>query len=302
VAINILAGNREIAQNFKDDPEFCLYLLNNFNKLGNSVFKNIYFEILKIETDEDGDTNEVTEYSRQDQREELVNKIKNFMPDTILIRPEIFQALENNFSETEIFDIVGSNLFQNENLLELFSNRVNTFYDAYKIPGYTLSKMFEKDNPLLRKITRDGFDVDGFLANSRQPIYHLMLALKWYPELLNKIDDDGLLKIVLRSDGMPEAYLEYLHQRRPEVFYALAARNDHNKLTREQRQFLFIKQKESMQENPQVDETEPFTETKEEEPITASIKLMVKIANKLDNKKEYKLADKFTNILRKYNV
>jgi len=29
---------------------------------------------------------------------------------------------------------------------------------------------------------------------------------------------------------------------------------------------------------------------------------MVKIANKLDNKKEYKLADKFTNILRKYNV
>jgi hypothetical protein len=302
VAINILAGNREIAQNFKDNPEFCLYLLNNFNKLGNSVFKNIYFEILKIETDEDGDTNEVTEYSRQDQREELVNKIKNFMPDTILIRPEIFQALENNFSETEIFDIIGPKLFQNENLLELFSNRVNTFYDAYKIPGYTLSKMFEKDNPLLRKITRDGFDVDGFLSDSRQPIYHIMLAIKWYPELLDKIDDDGLLKIVLRSDGMPDAYLKYLHQRRPEVFYALAARNDHNKLTREQRQFLFIKQKESMQENPQVDETEPTTETKEEEPITASIKLMVKIANKLDNKKEYKLADKFTNILRKYNV
>ena len=35
---------------------------------------------------------------------------------------------------------------------------------------------------------------------------------------------------------------------------------------------------------------------------TASIKLMVKIAQKLDFKKNYKLADKFTNILRKYNV
>jgi hypothetical protein len=302
VAINILAGNREIAQNYKDNPEFCLYLLNNFNKLGNSVFKNIYFENQKSETDEDGDTNEWTEYSREDQREELVDKIKNFIPETILIRPEIFQALENNFSESEIFDIIGPKLFQNENLLELFSNRVNTFYDAYKIPGYTLSKMFEKDNPLLRKITRDGFDVDGFLSNSRQPIYHIMLALKWYPELLDKIDDDGLLKIVLRSDGMPDAYLKYLHQRRPEVFYELASRNDHNKLNREQRQFLFIKQKESMQENPQVDEIEPSTETKEEEPTTASIKLMVKIADKLDNKKEYKLADKFTNILRKYNV
>jgi hypothetical protein len=29
---------------------------------------------------------------------------------------------------------------------------------------------------------------------------------------------------------------------------------------------------------------------------------MVKVAQKLDLKKKYKLADKFTNILRKYNV
>lgn len=35
---------------------------------------------------------------------------------------------------------------------------------------------------------------------------------------------------------------------------------------------------------------------------TASANLMVKIAQKLDFKKNYKLADKFTNILRKYNV
>lgn len=302
VAINILAGNKEIAQNYKNNPEFCLYLLNNFNKLGNSVFKNIYFERQKREINEDGDEDEWTEYSRQDQRKELVDKIKNFIPETILIKPEIFQTLKNNFSETEVFDIIGSKLFQNENLLELFSNRVNTFYDAYKIPGYTISKMFEKDNPLLRKITRDGFDVDGFLSNSRQPIYHIILALKWYPELLDKIDDEGLLEIVLRSDGMPDSYLEYLHQRRPEVFYALASRYDHNKLNREQRQFLFKKQKELMQESPQVDDIEPTLEIKEEEPTTASVKLMVKIAKKLDNKNKYKLADKFTNILRKYNV
>jgi hypothetical protein len=34
----------------------------------------------------------------------------------------------------------------------------------------------------------------------------------------------------------------------------------------------------------------------------ASVNLMVKIAQKLDFKNNYKLADKFTNILRKYNV
>jgi hypothetical protein len=40
----------------------------------------------------------------------------------------------------------------------------------------------------------------------------------------------------------------------------------------------------------------------EEEPVVASLKLMVKIAQKLDCEYQYKLADKFTNILRRYNV
>jgi hypothetical protein len=42
--------------------------------------------------------------------------------------------------------------------------------------------------------------------------------------------------------------------------------------------------------------------SKEDWPKQASVNLMVKIARKLDFKKNYKLADKFTNILRKYNV
>lgn len=40
----------------------------------------------------------------------------------------------------------------------------------------------------------------------------------------------------------------------------------------------------------------------EDEPVVASVNLMVKIAQKLDFKKKYKLADKFTNILGRYNV
>jgi hypothetical protein len=40
----------------------------------------------------------------------------------------------------------------------------------------------------------------------------------------------------------------------------------------------------------------------EEETTTAFVKSMVKIAQKLDFNYQYKLADKFTHILRKYNV
>jgi hypothetical protein len=49
---------------------------------------------------------------------------------------------------------------------------------------------------------------------------------------------------------------------------------------------------------------DPFIpdDEEEEEPITAFVKSMVKIAQKLDYNYKYKLADKFTNILRKYNV
>ena len=49
---------------------------------------------------------------------------------------------------------------------------------------------------------------------------------------------------------------------------------------------------------------DPFGDMPSEEdwPKQASVNLMVKIARKLDFKKNYKLADKFTNILRKYNV
>ena len=47
----------------------------------------------------------------------------------------------------------------------------------------------------------------------------------------------------------------------------------------------------------------PIQETEQpEDSTTASIKSMVKIARILDCKKKYKLADKFTNILGKYNV
>ncbi len=49
---------------------------------------------------------------------------------------------------------------------------------------------------------------------------------------------------------------------------------------------------------------DPFAseEPEEDETTTAFVKSMVKIAQKLDYNYQYKLADKFTNILRKYNV
>ena len=59
-------------------------------------------------------------------------------------------------------------------------------------------------------------------------------------------------------------------------------------------------QPNQIEENPEVDEEEE--EEEEEEHVLASSKLMLKIAQKLDLKKKYRLADKLTYILGKSNV
>jgi hypothetical protein len=94
---------------------------------------------------------------------------------------------------------------------------------------------------------------------------------------------------------MAQEYFNFLYEKRPNVIWTLFEEGSRI-LTYDQRVFLSQKKKE-MSQQPQQPQ-EPI----EEEPTTAFVKSIVKVANKLDNKKEYKLADKFTNILRKYNV
>ena len=48
-----------------------------------------------------------------------------------------------------------------------------------------------------------------------------------------------------------------------------------------------------------IDEKMYYDKDDEDEPVVASVNLMVKISQKLDFKKEYRLADKLTYILRK---
>mgnify|MGYP001000600313 CR=1 FL=1 len=59
-------------------------------------------------------------------------------------------------------------------------------------------------------------------------------------------------------------------------------------------------QPNQIEENQEEDEEEE--EEEEEEHVLASSKLMLKIAQKLDLKKKYRLADKLTYILGKSNV
>ena len=160
--------------------------------------------------------------------------------------------------------------------------------------------IFEKENPILRKVTENGFNVWSFLDFSSQPLYHIFLLIEWYPELLNKISDEDFIVIINESrvrSNFTKQYFEMLYRYKPNVIWHFFEEKPYI-FTYEQREFLIEKKKELYEQNQA-----PIQETEQpEDPTTASVKSMVKIARILDYKKKYKLADKFTNILRKYNV
>ena len=144
----------------------------------------------------------------------------------------------------------------------------------------------------------------------------------WYPEILNKFSDDTLLKIFnsngqIMSDNMtnilrqikPKFFMDWItyfrttpqfKQQNPELFQNFSKEKTqiirNLNLEREQAMERLLlpqaPQPNQIQENPEEDE-------EEEEDVLAYVKSMLKIAQKLDFKKEYRLADKLTYIIRK---
>ena len=296
-AINILAGNSQRAKLYGSKPEFRLYLIKNFNRLTDGLFRNINYVKIESENDEDGNDIETKTYSRHDQREKFLKQLSYAISPESLGNPEIFSAIIDNFKENEL-DYILSSFMNVPQVLDYFTEKINTFSEAYKVADFKFSNLFIKENPILRKITQNGFDVDDFIRVAYQPIYFIYSAYRWYPEIIDKISDEGFLKILISQrdrSNMAQDYFNFLYEKRPNVIWALFEENSRI-LSYEQIVFLSQKKKE-MSQQPQQPQ-EPI----EEEPTTAFVKSIVKVANKLDNKKEYKLADKFTNILRKYNV
>jgi hypothetical protein len=148
----------------------------------------------------------------------------------------------------------------------------------------------------------------------------------WYPEILNKFSDDTLLKIFnsngqIMSDNMvntlrqvkPKFFMDWIpyfkttpqfKQQNPELFQNFSKEktqiitnlNLEREQASERLRLPQAPEPNQIQENAEVDEEE------EEEDVLASSKLMLKIAQKLDLKKKYRLADKLTYILGKSNV
>ena len=323
-AINILSGNnRFIAARFQRDPNFYMYLINNYDNLSNTLLKNIsYFHIDTTYYDEDDneididmvDTNEVEVTERtvesfdRDRQKRLFEGRLSMIPANILQQPQILTALSSKVSTKQIIQTLSRNSKNNKILQEyLADNYVNSFSDLDATGSY----IFEQDNQIIRKITQNGFDVDSFLEIFWYRCLNLIRNLaSWNPELVDSISDDDFIKILKRQNSYSNEDLSYLVAKRPNLLLEFMKTNG-NRFSWEQRQYikqLLTEQQKQIELTPKqtpeptteiTPEITPEEKKDEEEPTTASVNLMVKIAQKLDLKKKYRLADKLTYIIRK---
>jgi hypothetical protein len=311
----------------KNNVEFWKSSIENFDKLVGTIFKNIHlFHPVKDDDDDEDYDNDDEEENPDKQYEQLAHFIC-YLPKEVFSSQEIANSVKSNAS-TDLKNILFSNA-NNIETYELYFKNIKEFLssgqawrsDIYKKPNTFIVNLIENNNDenLLFEL------VKGMTLNF-WGLSNLEYLTSWYPEILNKFSDDTLLKIFnsngqIMSDNMantlrqvkPKFFIDWIpyfkttaqfKQQNPELFQNFSKEktqiitnlNLEKEQARERLRLPQAPQPNQIEENPEVDEEE------EEEDVLASSKLMLKIAQKLDLKKKYRLADKLTYILGKSNV
>ena len=249
-----------------------------------------------------------------------------YLPKEVFSSQEIVNSVKSNAS-TDLKNILFSNA-NNIDTYELYFKNIREFLssgqawrsDIYKKPNTFIVNLIENNND-----ENSLFELVKDMTLNFWGLSNLENLTSWYPEILNKFSDDTLLKIFnsngqIMSDNMtntlrqlkPKFFIDWIpyfrttaqfKQQNPELFQNFSKEktqiitnlNLEKEQARERLRLPQAPQPNQMQENPEVDE-------EEEEDVLASSKLMLKIAQKLDLKKKYRLADKLTYILGKSNV
>ena len=155
------------------------------------------------------------------QRRSFLKSLTSSLSTEIISQPEILQAIKESFIPSEV-DKILSNYITVPQVQDYFLEKINSFSDIPESFRTSSFNIFEKENPILRKVTENGFNVWSFLDFSSQPLHHIYSAIKWYPELLNKISDEDFIVIIneLRDrSNLAKEYFEMLYRYKPNVIW-----------------------------------------------------------------------------------
>lgn len=305
----------------KNNIEFWKTSIENFDKLVGTIFKNIHlFHPVKDDDDYEDYDNDDEEENPDKQFEQLAN-FMYYLPKEVFSSQEIANSVKSHAS-TDLQNILFSNL-NDINTYDLYFKNIREFLssgqswrsDLYKKPNSFIVNIIESNNDenLL-------FELVKSMTQNFWSLSNLEFLTSWYPEILNKFSDDALLKIFnsngqIMSDNMtnilrqikPKFFMDWIpylkttpefKQQNPELFQNFSKEKTQiiTNLNVERQQAL---ERLRLPQAPQPNQIEVDEEEDEEQDVLASSNLMVKIAQKLDFKKKYRLADKLTYIMRK---
>ena len=326
--------------------DFWKSAFQNFNTVKKSIFRNIHL-LHESEKDDDDDEDEDEDdgIMREPEFEEdtylqhlHLTNFFNLIPAEFLNSEEFKNVVKTSGSKQLLKDIFRKRSHSTDqiNALEIYIKDIQELLDS----GLDITSMLTKPNTFIVNLIENNNDQNLLYRLIKQVNYSFYDSLNfekfisWYPEILNKLSDQTLLKILSAfgqmSNNMPDIlkslkpnffneWFPYIsrslrhQQENPELYQNLSKEKfEQIRQIRSDREeergrsyrieFNEIPEYDFDRSYPEIDDEEIKEieeKDKEEEPVIASSKLMVKIAQKLDLKKKYRLADKLTYIIRK---
>lgn len=276
----------KVPSHAESSETFWKYFFNNIDKFQSGAFRRINIEKRDLPYDFDYEV-ENEEYfdfiDDSENQKSIIEKIVSKIPARFIKDPEI---------EEKVKDYLGigrpyiSKLLSNKNF-ESAAQYINSWYD---IPRDKLSVLFDEKNSVVEKLLTE-IKSDSVIHILRDigmyNLKNITNLINWYPEIRQYITYNMLFNLIQKDimygDQKEKVFIPILLEFYPDFFKENVERL---KISEETKNFIRTK----------------LSITKPEEPTIASVNIIVKIARKLDEKNKYKLADKISNVLGKYNV
>jgi hypothetical protein len=324
--------------------DFWKSAIENFKTVKKNIFRNIHL-MHEEEKDDDDDEDEDMGIIREPEfqkdtylQHSHLTKFLKLIPSELLYSEEFKNLIKTSGSKQLFNDIFKTRLQSSDqiNMLGVYIKDLKELLDS----NLYISDMLTRPNTFIVNLIENNNDQNLLYRlldkanNNFWSSTNFEKFISWYPEILNKLSDQTLLKVLSATGQMgynmpdiiknlkPNFYNEWFpylsrsirhQQENPELYQNLSKEKwdqirqisldrDEEQSRRFRIKFNEIPEYDFDRSYPEIDDEEIKEieeKDKEEEPVVASSKLMVKIAQKLDLKKKYRLADKLTYILRK---
>lgn len=303
----------------ENSGKFWNYLYDNFERYYSGRFNRVGLEVREIpdDVDEDDDDEDYDEEEfplRDDPKNQkrLIDKSLSNIPRKLLLDPDIREKFLSRFGTKILINKLLESPVS-EVGVNLAAEYVNSIQD---LPASITGYLTYNKNPITEKILKTSSldEYNNYMKKNRSPldIRDYARLSNFYPFISDQITDQTLLKEWMKLEYLNTTekfdVFNSLINTKPEFF-----RNHWQELNLfpiwisdlKERNIIGTQNPQPIQEtDEQIQESlnnvfKNMSALPDDEDKLASVKSMLKIAQKLDFKKEYRLADKLTYILRK---